>query len=446
MHLSHLMPRKAKVALAVAVIAFAPALAPSGSQAVIDSGFDTTDGNLILDNVPTETVPPVAESADWATVTEIRQADLESGAGDDSFGQGTKEDTAVPTVVSGSIPPQKSDLLNFGVYFEDSAQGRFLHMFWHRVQEPQGTTNMDFEFNQSSTISDNGVTPVRSAGDILVQYDLAQGGDHPELSVSEWLTTGAGSLCEASNKTPCWSTSVPLGADAVGSINAAAIPATESDGLGDVSARTFGEATIDFDAVTESTDECNAFAFVYLKSRSSDSFTAAVKDFIAPQNPGINSCGSLKVTKTKKHAAGGGTVAASGVTFQVKQGATVVTSGVTNSSGVVCFDGLAAGSYTVHEVLPAGYASNPDQTATVVAETACNDNPYTGAAKSFVNTPLTDITVTVNSQVDGGTASTIDCHPNVAGVDATTAANGDGSYSMTDLLPETYTCVVFVDP
>jgi hypothetical protein len=100
-----------------------------------------------------------APSIDWASVAEKRQADKASGAGDDSLGQGTKEDTPVPTVVSGSIPPNKSDLLNFGVYQETVGNRNFMHMFWHRVQEPSGSTNMDFEFNQSATVSGNGVTP-----------------------------------------------------------------------------------------------------------------------------------------------------------------------------------------------------------------------------------------------------------------------------------------------
>jgi hypothetical protein len=436
MQITHLMPRKAKVALAIAVIALAPALAPTGSQAVVDSTFNTQDGNLKLD---------VGDVNDWASVTEIRRTDQPTGATDDSFGQGTKEDTAVPTIVSGQIPNNKSDLLDFGVYFENSPQGRFLHMFWHRVQEPTGTTNMDFEFNQSDLISANGVTPVRSEGDLLVQYDLSQGGVNPVLSVSEWLISGAGSLCEAANKTPCWSDSVPLGADAVGSINTEPIPAVDSDGLGDVSVRTFGEATIDFDAVSDSTD-CEAFAFAYLKSRSSDSFTAAAKDFIAPLNPGINSCGAVKVTKTKKHAAAGGTVPAGGVTFQLKQGGTVVATAQTNSSGVICWGGLEQGAYTVHEVLPAGYHGESDKSVTVDNSASCTDTTYVGESRSFVNTPLTDISVSVNSQVDGGTASTIDCHPLVSGVDASTGTNGDGSYSMTNLEPATYTCVIFVDP
>ncbi len=75
---------------------------------------------------------------------------------------------------------------------------------------------------------------MRTAGDVLIQYDLANGGTNPQLFLSRWLTSGAGSLCEASNSTPCWSDRVNLSAagDAVGSINTSAILAANSDGLG----------------------------------------------------------------------------------------------------------------------------------------------------------------------------------------------------------------------
>ena len=85
-------------------------------------------------------------------------------------------------MVNGSIPPNKSDLLNFGVlYLESNANGKFLNVFWHRVQEPSGTTNMDFEFNKSSTISGNGVTPVRCGG-VIVPSPVRpfSGRDEPE--------------------------------------------------------------------------------------------------------------------------------------------------------------------------------------------------------------------------------------------------------------------------
>jgi hypothetical protein len=438
MNLPFRISRRIRLAALAAVLVVSPFVVPTGSQAVINSDFDTQDGNLVADS-----------DVDWASVTETRRNDLASGANDNSFGTGTKEDTRVPSVVSGSIPNNKSDLKTFGVYFEDTGSARYLHLFWSRVQEPSGTTNMDFEFNQSSTISANGVTPVRTAGDLLIQYDLASGGTSPELFVSQWVTTGDASQCEAANKVPCWGDRIDLGANAVGSVNTTAISPGSSDGLGALDPFTFGEATIDFDAVVPGASDCEAFAFAYLKSRSSDSFTAALKDFIAPLNPGINSCGAIKITKTRKHAAAGGTGPHAGVPFKVKLDGVVVAQGSTNSQGTVCFDGLAFDDYVVREVPQTGYAVNPNQNVTVDNAAACDDDPYVGESVSFVNTPLTNITVTVNSQVDGGTASTIDCHP-APGVDQTIPAtapdNGDGSYSMNNLEPGTYNCEIYVDP
>ena len=260
-------------------------------------GASLTGSNFEIDTDANLTVQGGAAALDWANVSETRQQDAPSGTGDNSFGQGTKEDTPVPSVVSGSIPPNKSDLLNFGVYLETNANGKFLNVFWHRVQEPSGTTNMDFEFNQSSQTSGNGVTPVRTAGDVLIQYDLAQGGTNPQLFLSRWLTAGA-SPCEASNSKPCWSARVNLSSagDAIGSINTSAIPAGQSDGLGAISPRTFGEAQIDFDALTGGAG-CTSFGSAYLKSRSSDSFTAALKDFIAPVPTNINNCATVRIRK-----------------------------------------------------------------------------------------------------------------------------------------------------
>jgi hypothetical protein len=50
--------------------------------------------------------------------------------------------------------------------------------------------------------------------------------------------------------------------------------------------------------------------------------------------------------------------------------------------------------------------------------------------------------------VNGGTASTIDCAPPVGDPPNPTAmdANGDGSLTLTDKEPGTYTCTIVVDP
>ena len=424
-----------------ALVAAGPAQATHPEVSLPGSNFEIdTDANLRLDDP--------APSIDWATVDQVRKGELFQGARDDSFGQGSKEDTAVPTVVDGSIPPNKSDLLNFGLYLEEATAGDFLHLYWQRVQDPSGTTNMDFEFNKSETLSSNGVTPIRSAGDLLIQYDLANGGTNPELFLSVWVTSGPSSQCEAANSVPCWGErdSLTAAGDATGSINTSAIPAAESDELGPMSPRTFGEASIDFDALGG--EGCVAFGSAYLKSRSSDSFTAAMKDFIAPTATGLNNCGALKIVKTKKHAADGpGDHPHAGVVFSVTGGELPAgTTATTDALGVACIAGIASGSYTVTETVPAGYAvtsANP-QTGTVVEDTTCADaTPVT-----FTNVPLTNITVSVDSQIAGGTASTIDCDAAAdPPFDATTdPVTGDGSFSLTDKVPGTYVCTIVVDP
>ncbi|WP_344378901.1 hypothetical protein, partial [Agromyces tropicus] len=101
----------------------AQAVNPPGIISLDGSNFEIdSDANLVVDNVGWD---------DWASVDYVVQPDAESGTGDDSFGQGSKEDTPVPSPVTGSIPPNKSDLKNFGLYLEETPGGDFLHLFWH---------------------------------------------------------------------------------------------------------------------------------------------------------------------------------------------------------------------------------------------------------------------------------------------------------------------------
>jgi hypothetical protein len=261
------------------------AFADHGDVSLSGSNFEIdTNANLKVDHA--------APSIDWMSVTEQFKNDTASGRNDESFGQGTKEDTAAPTVVNGSIPPNKSDLKRFGVYQEGTGASGFLNLYWTRVQDPTGTTNMDFEFNKRQCTpgtgdidcTANGVTPKRSIGDLLITYDLSQGGTQPSLSLREWSGNAWGpeDNLTASNK-------------ATGSINSTAIPAGESD-IGALDARTFGEAQLDLSAIFGTT--CESFGSAYLKSRSSDSFTAALKDFVPPAAVNISNCGSVQVNKT----------------------------------------------------------------------------------------------------------------------------------------------------
>ncbi len=150
--------------------------------------------------------------------------------------------------------------------------------------------------------------------------------------------------------------------------------------------------------------------------------------------------GAIEVTKTRKHAAAGaGDHPHAGVDFTVN--------GVTKTTGAdgkVCFDNLLFDSYSVHETVPAGYAGEADKNVTVNNKANCAGDPYVGETVSFHNTPLTDLTVSVDSQIPGGTASTVTCTPN--GPNGSTGAGGDGTFTDTNLPPGTYTCVIVIDP
>ena len=553
-----------------AALAVSLALAYTGFANLPGSTFEGNDGNLVVNT---------AGNTDWANApNRVVGLDQPSGGNDNSFGQGTKEDDPAVKIVTGSIPPQKNDLTRFYVGSEFASGSNYLYLAWERAVNI-GSANMDLEINQNPTpgftaTATGPLTLNRTAGDLLVSYDFGGSGT-PTLGLLRWVTTGATSQCFSANSLPCWGNRVDLTAagEAEGAVNTGTVtdpvppnaPRTLTTGL-------FGEAAINLTAAgVFPSGTCVAFGSTFLKSRSSASFPAEVKDFIAPQPSNISNCGTvniikhtaprginqdfsytstipnpptgsttpscsldstpssftlnddagvdptppitagtantehcanvpvgtytvtegadpanfaftnltctadggssfttsgrtatitvapngtvtctytntlqtgaIKVTKTRKHAAAGpGDHPHAGVDFTVN-GVTKAT----DANGEACFDGLTFGTYTVHETVPAGYHVDAnDKQVTVDNTAACADNPYVGESVSFHNTPLTDLSVTVNSQVDGGTASTVSCTPD--GPSGSTGANGDGTFSDTDLEPGTYTCTIVIDP
>jgi Prealbumin-like fold domain len=539
--------------LVTASLAMLPAFASHPEASLAGSNFEIDDNaNLKVDD-------PAPPSLDWANVAEIRATDVATGQSDDSYKGGVKEDTVCPDETTGSIPNNKSDLLTFHVYEEAGTGGHpgFLNLAWSRVTDPSGTTLMDFEFNQSETDCTVGPNKVRTAGDLLIEYAIDQGGARAEISGRFWTGTAWGPVVDLDDGTGCGG-----GPCAVGTINTSPIPAAESDGListGQLAPRTFGEAQIDLRLIFNS-GECASFGSAMLKSRSSDSFTSQLKDFIAPVGIDLQNCGNviirkqtdpdedpnttlfgytksfntdptspntftltddgvqnynntvlfgsgytvtedvipanwefvsldcsassagtsfvvngttvtfaidsdtdeldctytnrlnlgaIEITKTRKHAAAGSEDQPhAGVTFGVTGGGLPAgTTVTTDANGVACLDGLAFAGYTVTENVPAGYVSDDaEQTVTVDNTASCGDDPYGGESLAFHNTPLTNVTVSVDSQIDGGTASTIVCD----GATASTGPNGDGSLTVSDLLPTdptvTLTCEITVDP
>ncbi len=411
---------------------------------------------------------------------------------------------------------------------------------------------------QSTTKRLSGPNVVRTAGDLLIKYAIDQGGSRADITARTWTGTAWGAAADLDQPSatcggnPC----------AAGTINSSPIPAADSDGLissGSKAARTFGEAQLDLRLLFQP-NKCASFGSAMLKSRSSDSFTSQLKDFVAPVGIQLQDCGqviirkqtipdedpnttqfgytkafstdpttpntftltddgvkdygktvlfgtgytvtedvipanwefvslncdassgvtpsiagtkvtfdidndtdvldctytnrlnlgAIEITKTRKHAAAGpGDRPHPGVDFAVT-GNGINETVTTGADGTACLDGLALGSYTVTESVPAGYVSDDaEKQVTVDTNSTCGDGGE--AAVAFHNTPLTNVTVSVDSQVDGGTASTISCVDADGGThNANTAANGDGSLDVGDLQPTapdaTLVCTITVDP
>src|SRR6266700_2227435 len=246
----------------------------SCSGPLAGSTFAGGDGNLL-------TSPTTFGTTDWQNVAGLNPAfDKNSGTGDNAFGQGTKEDNAAVTVVSGSIPPNKSDLTRFYEASEFASNSNFLYLAWER-NNVLGSANMDFEINQATQpdLTTTGPkTLIRTAGDLLVTFDFTNGGGKPTLGLLRWVTAGSASQCFSSNSVPCWGNHVTLnGTDSIGAVNNldAVTDPIGPNAPRSLAALTFGETAINLTAAgVFPAGTCEAFGSAFLTSRSSASFPA----------------------------------------------------------------------------------------------------------------------------------------------------------------------------
>jgi hypothetical protein len=315
--------------------------------------FEGNDGNLVVDT---------AGNTDWANVAGLNTGiDKPTGKTDNSFGQGTKEDNPAVTVVTGSIPPNKNDLTKFYEASEQVAGGDiFLYLGWERLVNI-GNANLDFEINHALTSGFGSTTtgPVtlnRTAGDLLVTYDFGGSGT-PTLGLNFWLTAANGntaSQCFSANALPCWGNHEDLGTDkAEGAVNS-------TTGL-------FGEASINLTkAGVFQQGVCEAFGSAFVKSRSSSSFTAELKDFIAPVPVNITNCGSITINKVTQNEPVPGTQS-----FDYTTSSNLTGFSLKNAESKK-FEKLGSGTYTVTEgtqTAPWSFVSLTCDTATGVTIT-----------------------------------------------------------------------------
>jgi hypothetical protein len=293
---------------------------------------------------------------------------------------------------------------------------------------------MDFEINQKAqpNLTTTGPkTLVRTAGDLLITFDFG-GSGNPVLGLLKWVTTGANSQCFSANSVPCWGNRVNLSAAgfADGAVNAV----TVTDPIANVSlpAGTFGEAAVNLtDAGVFPSGTCTAFGSVFLKSRSSASFPAEVKDFVAPQPVDIRNCGKIVIHKvTQNGDASFGYTTTGGLspaTFSLSNG------------GTQTYNDVFPGSYSVTEsTIPADWtfvslvctASGPGTSATPSGTTAS----ITMGAEGLVDCTYTNKTRVQPSIATTLSAGTIEvggtAHDSATLSGATADAGGTVTYTV----------------
>ncbi|GAB3269764.1 hypothetical protein GCM10027449_04170 [Sinomonas notoginsengisoli] len=435
--------------LGVGVLVFATA-GPISAATLPGTNFDAGNGSLAATSPEVDwTTPAFGVSCSDSTFKSFCRDDLAAGKNDNAFGNGTKEDDFTPSVVSGAIPPNKSDLTRFFAKVKTETNpttgksADFAYLAWERQNNPSGTTNMDFELNQSKLVDANGI-PVRTNGDILMDFHLANGGTSPTIIWYPWNATSG--TCQSAAAPPCWGIGTQI-ANSSGQIdNFQASVNTKTGQASDpfvgtvlttapgvLDPFTFGETAVNLEgAGIIKADSCVTLNNAYVKSRSSDSFTSEVKDFILPINLGFQKCGSITIAKKSIGDVGTFNYTTASTATTIPGSFSLTTTATTNPASVAITPvgstdtkALRAGTYTFTEETTSGF----DPTGLKCNALKTDGSPGTSTAQLTGNTAAA-VTLVAGENVTCTFENT--AHGAIK-VEKTTVG-GVGTFNYTDIL------------
>ncbi len=188
---------------------------------------------------------------------------------------------------AGSVP-QKDDIQNGLIYLTSDASGNLWAIMAGDRRAINGTSYIDFEFLQNSlltnpdgTFSSAGPDGGRTDGDFLLTIELRQGGSRAQFFMQRWSPDSSGG--------------VPTGTfsyrDFTPPINAAFVSANTDSTVGvpygafgstTYGINQFGEAAANLTDLVGSFNPCFTGKTVFIRTKSSASPTAQLKDFIEP--------------------------------------------------------------------------------------------------------------------------------------------------------------------
>ncbi|HET8755207.1 MAG TPA: hypothetical protein VFM58_04320 [Solirubrobacteraceae bacterium] len=264
----------------VAAPAYAVSLSPTPAP-LPGSTFQGADGDQaaalgLTDWTPEDAAGRVAHGPD-------------PNADDSAFKGGSKENAPGDwdlTTESGGVSPSKANIRDAWGMVQRPAGRTFVNLAFAR-EASGGSTFLTFELNRDARLWDNGRAriPCRTTGDLLVSYEPS--GNTVDVIVQRWVTTRANPAtgCAAEGRLEDAS-GVTANVDVQGALNQAAIANTLPGAYGAaIPEGRFGETALDLAAVVSDAfnDRCFAFTSAWMHSRSSDSDSANMQDYVKPK-------------------------------------------------------------------------------------------------------------------------------------------------------------------
>jgi hypothetical protein len=277
--------------LVSALLAAAPASAtvlPPTTNPLPGSMFQGADGNQddaapLLDWQALQTAGRVVHSPD-------------PNAQDSAFTGGSTEEKPGEwglTTEPGGVKPAKANIRDAWSAVSHPSGHTFLYLGFTREEEG-GTTFLAFELNHDERLWDNGNAriPCRRTGDVLVSYEPQ--GNRVNVLLQRWVTlsTDPATGCAMTGRLDEF-TGLDPNMDAQGAINANAImsrlPGAYS---GTVPRERFGETALNLASLLEEAfrDDCLSFRSFWMHSRSSNSESSNMQDYVAPQPLDVRTC------------------------------------------------------------------------------------------------------------------------------------------------------------
>jgi hypothetical protein len=210
--------------------------------------------------------------------------DLTGNADQDIFASSNKvfDDPNTYEWKAGSVP-QKDDIQHGLVHFSlDSSGNQWFSVAGDR-RSINGDSYIDFEFLQNTltrqgdgSFLSEGPDGGRTVGDLLVTIELVQGGSQAEFFAQQWQSDGAGGFTYVDIPIP------PGAAFVASSSDSNVVTTYEAFGSFVYGINQFGEAAINLHALIPDLDECFGIATVFIRTKSSQSASSELKDFIEP--------------------------------------------------------------------------------------------------------------------------------------------------------------------